>query len=75
VARDGVKATTIDDIAKKAKVSKATVSKVINGYSCINEKTREAVLKIMREHNYWPNSTARSLSTQRSYLVGLFIAT
>lgn len=75
MARDGVKATTIDDIAKKAKVSKATVSKVINGYSGINEKTREAVLKIMREHNYWPNSTARSLSTQRSYLVGLFIAT
>lgn len=70
----GVRAITIDDIAKKANVSKATVSKVINSYSGINEKTRQAVLKVMREHNYWPNTTARSLSMQRSYLVGLFMA-
>ncbi|MGB4266496.1 MAG: LacI family DNA-binding transcriptional regulator, partial [Limnochordia bacterium] len=54
VAKQGTRATTIDDIAKKANVSKATVSKVINGYSGINEKTRQAVLKVMREYNYWP---------------------
>ena len=74
VAKQGTRATTIDDIAKKANVSKATVSKVINGYSGINEKTRQAVLKVMREYNYWPNTTARSLSMQQSYLVGLFMA-
>lgn len=74
MTKQGTKATTIDDIAKKADVSKATVSKVINGYSGINEKTRQAVLKVMREYNYWPNTTARSLSMQRSYIVGLFMA-
>lgn len=65
---------TIADIAKKANVSKATVSKVINGYSGVSEKTRRIVTKVMREHNYWPSATARSLTTKRSYIIGLFMA-
>ena len=52
---------TINDIAKKAKVSKSTVSKVINNYSGVGNDTKEKVLKIMKENNYWPNSVARSL--------------
>lgn len=69
-----MKVLTIEDIAAKANVSKATVSKVINGYSGINENTRKAVIKVMRENNFWPSTTARSLSTRQSYLVGLFMA-
>lgn len=65
---------TIADIARKANVSKATVSKVINGYRGVNEKTKQAVLKVMQENNYWPNKTARSLTTKNSYIVGLFMA-
>ncbi len=65
---------TIADIAKKANVSKATVSKVINGYSGVSEKTRQIVTKVMREHNYWPSATARSLTTKQSYIIGLFMA-
>ena len=63
---------TINDIAKKAKVSKSTVSKVINDYSGVGEETKEKVLKIMKENNYWPNSVARSLSTKKSYTIGIF---
>jgi LacI family transcriptional regulator len=65
---------TIDDVARMAEVSKSTVSKVINNYSGVSSKTRERVLKAMKECNYWPNATARSLTTSRSGIVGLFVA-
>lgn len=65
---------TIDDIARMASVSKSTVSKVINNYRGVSAKTRERVLKAMKECNYWPNATARSLTMSRSMIVGLFVA-
>lgn len=63
---------TIKDIAKQAGVSTATVSRVINDYPDVSEKTKEKILRIMKENNYRPNSTARSLSTSKSYTVGIF---
>jgi LacI family transcriptional regulator/LacI family purine nucleotide synthesis repressor len=63
---------TINDIAKLAKVSKATVSKVINNYPGVKDETKENVLNVMKKHNYWPNSIARSLSTNRSFTIGIF---
>ncbi len=65
---------TIDDVARMASVSKSTVSKVINNYRGISQATRERVLKAMKECNYWPNATARSLTTSRSMMIGLFVA-
>ncbi|MFW6287865.1 MAG: LacI family DNA-binding transcriptional regulator [bacterium] len=64
--------TTINDIAKLAKVSKATVSKVINNYPGVKDETKENVLKIMKKQNYWPNSIARSLSTNKTNTIGIF---
>ncbi len=64
--------TTINDIAKIAKVSKATVSKVINDYPGVKEETKENVLKIMKKKNYWPNSIARSLTTNKTFTIGIF---
>jgi len=66
--------TTINDIARKANVAKSTVSKVINNYEGVNEETRNHILKIMKENNFWPNATARSLSTNKSNIIGLFTA-
>lgn len=66
---------TINDIARKADVSKSTVSKVINDYAGVNEKTKEKVFKIMKENNYWPNGVARTLSTNKSYMIGIFVPT
>ncbi|HEY8343742.1 MAG TPA: LacI family DNA-binding transcriptional regulator [Bacillota bacterium] len=63
---------TINDIAKLAKVSKATVSKVINQHPGVKEETKKKVLRIMKQNNYWPNSVARSLSTHKSYTIGIF---
>jgi len=64
--------TTINDIAKIANVSKATVSKVINNYPGVKEETKKHVLKVIKEQNYWPNSIARSLSTNKSFIIGIF---
>ena len=65
---------TIAGIAKRARVSKSTVSKVINDYPGVSPETRARVRCVMRECNYFPNTTARSLITQRSKLIGLFLA-
>lgn len=64
--------TTINDIAKIANVSKSTVSKVLNNYPGVKDETKKNVLKVMKQNNYWPNSIARSLSTNKSYTVGIF---
>ena len=65
---------TIKDIAKLANVSITTVSMIINNKDKnISEATREKVLKIIKEHNYVPNSVARSMVTKKSNLLGLII--
>ena len=61
----------IRDIARLAGVSTATVSKVLNNYSEISEATKVRVLKIVEETGYIPNSSARALSTKRTWLIGI----
>ena len=51
----------IYDISKKAGVSIATVSRVMNGSSNVSEKTRKRILAIMAENDYTPNAFARGL--------------
>lgn len=53
---------TISDVAKRAGVSTATVSKVINDKMYVSSKTKEKVLKIMNELNYTPNVSASNLA-------------
>ena len=53
---------TIYDVAKKCGVSPGTVSKAINNYSAIPSKTKERILKAMKEMNYIPNVGAKALS-------------
>ena len=65
---------TIYDIAKKAGVSAATVSRVINNYAHVKKETRAKVLKILEESNYVPNETARNLVNQSTKMVGILIA-
>jgi len=63
---------TIYDIAKKANVSAATVSKVLNGHKDVSAKTVMKVQKICEEMGYRPNSIARGLATKKSMTVGVF---
>ncbi|MBE0450754.1 MAG: LacI family DNA-binding transcriptional regulator [Clostridia bacterium] len=62
---------TIYDIAKAVGTSAATVSKALNNYKDVSPKTKEKVLAMAKEMGYIPNLTARSLKTNRSYLVGV----
>jgi LacI family transcriptional regulator len=62
---------TIKDIAMHAKVSTATVSRVINEKSSVAPDLRDAVLAAMKELNYYPNSIARSLKKESSMTIGL----
>lgn len=64
---------TIKDVARAAKVSKATVSYVINDKPGVGEETRRRVLAIMKEMNYRPNAVARGLAGQSTETLGLII--
>jgi LacI family transcriptional regulator len=63
---------TIYDIAKRAGVSPATVSKVLNGYPDVSDKTRKKIHEITEELQFQPNAAARGLTTKRSMLIGVF---
>lgn len=56
-----MKRITIDDVAKRARVSKGTVSAVINAKSSVKPATRDVILKVMKELNFRPAAVARSL--------------
>lgn len=65
---------TIKDIAKKANVSIATVSRVINNKSeGVGPKTRERILKIIKESNYYPSRIARGMVTKKTNILGLIL--
>ena len=63
-------ARTIDELAALSGVSRATVSRVLNGGS-VSEKTRLRVQTVLGETNYRPNAAARSLASGRSNVVGV----
>ncbi|WP_245411566.1 LacI family DNA-binding transcriptional regulator [Alkalicoccus urumqiensis] len=65
---------TIKQIAELAGVSRATVSKIINDYDDINDKTKERVKKIMEEHNYRPSYSAQTLARKKTNVVGVVYA-
>lgn len=61
----------IYDIAARAGVSIATVSRVINGRGNVSEKTRNRVLAVMEQEAYTPNIFARSLGLGSMKMVGV----
>jgi LacI family transcriptional regulator len=64
---------TIREIAELAGVSIATVSRVVNGRDDVSEETREVVQRIVREHGYTANRSARGLSAGRTGFVGVIV--
>jgi LacI family transcriptional regulator len=66
--------TTIYDVAGAAKVSLATVSRVMNNPEKVNPETREKVLKVIKELGYHPNAIARGLASRKSTTVGVVMA-
>jgi len=64
---------TLDDIAKKLKVSRVTVSKALRGHPDISEKTAKRIRKLASDLGYSPNFIARNLSARRSNMLGVVI--
>ena len=64
---------TTYEIAEKAGVSQATVSRVLNGSASVSLETKQKVMEWARKLEYNPNRIARSLSQKRSNLLGLII--
>ena len=64
---------TLEDVAKKAGVSRSTVSRVVNGFDSISEDVRNRVLKVIEETGYHPNAAARALASHRSKIIGLIL--
>ncbi len=62
---------TIQDIARLAGVSKATVSRVLNHNPSVNSELRERVQRVVQEHDFVPSITAIGLAGGRTRLIGV----
>jgi DNA-binding LacI/PurR family transcriptional regulator len=63
----------IKDVARKAGVSTATVSRVLGDFSGVRDKTRKKVLKAVTELNYEINAVARSLRQKKTNSIGIIV--
>jgi DNA-binding LacI/PurR family transcriptional regulator len=72
-SRDGVASVTVEDVAKRAGVSRATVSRVVNGNPRVSPEARLAVTRAIEQLRYVPNPAARALMTRRSDSVAVVI--
>jgi LacI family transcriptional regulator len=64
---------TIKDVARKARVSVATVSRVLNGKGPVLETTRSRILSTIESLGYVPHGAARSLITRRTNTIGVLL--
>lgn len=64
----------LHDVARKAGVSVATVSRVLNGVDVVKAPTRTRVLKAVRAMNYHPNVNARALSVRKNRTLALVVS-
>lgn len=62
---------TINDVARLARVSKKTISRVINESPSVHSETRRRIETIIQDIGYKPDPQARGLASQRSFLLGL----
>ena len=64
---------TVNDVAKRANVSRATAARVLGGYAGAHSRATQRVLEAARELGYLPNQFAKSLARRRSYRIGVLI--
>ncbi|MBX4937426.1 LacI family DNA-binding transcriptional regulator [Rhizobium binae] len=67
------RSVTVADVAKAAKVSKATAARVLGGYGVVSDKIRDQVVAAAAALEYRPNELARSMSTGRSGIIGVVV--
>jgi LacI family transcriptional regulator len=66
-------ASTLEEVARLAGVSRSTVSRVINDHPSVRPETRERVWQAIRKSGYQPHAVARSLVTRRTQIIGMVI--
>ena len=64
-------AVTIYTVAREARVSMATVSRVVNGNPNVKPETRQRVLDVIKKLNYRPNAVARGLASKKTTTIGV----
>ncbi|WP_194208165.1 LacI family DNA-binding transcriptional regulator [Superficieibacter sp. 1612_C1] len=64
---------TMLEVAKRAGVSKATVSRVLTGNGYVSQETKDRVFQAIEESGYRPNLLARSLATKSTQTIGLVV--
>ena len=64
---------TIYDVAREARVSMATVSRVVNGNQNVKAETKNKVNEVIKRLNYRPNAVARGLASKKTTTVGVII--
>lgn len=67
-------APTLEDVARAAGVSRATVSRVVNGVRNVDPAIQEAVRQAVSVTGYTPNRAARSLVTRRADAIALVVS-
>jgi LacI family transcriptional regulator len=63
----------LEDVAKQAGVSRSTVSRVVNDQPNVREDVRKRVKEVIEHTGYQPNAAARTLASQRSWMIGLVL--
>ena len=63
----------LEDIARLAGVSSATVSRIINHTANVKPATREKVLRVIEEYHFTPNPSAQSLMTRKTNTIGVIV--
>src|SRR5215475_11322383 len=66
-------ATDLKEIARRAQVSAATVSRAINGIPTVDRRLARRVWKVVDELGYYPDQQARALVSGRSRIFGLIV--
>lgn len=74
MARSSGSAPTLESVAARAGVSRATAGRVLSGSTTVGEHARAAVLRAASELHYVPNRAARSLMTRRSDSIAFVVA-
>jgi DNA-binding LacI/PurR family transcriptional regulator len=64
---------TIKELALRAGVSHSTVSRALNNHPALARETVERIQQLAQELNYVPSGFARSLKTNRSYMLGVIV--
>lgn len=73
MTRPSSSSVTIRDVARRAGVSVATVSRFINRNAVTSREVSERIQKVMEDLNYVPHATARQLATRKTRVIGLLL--